>query len=73
MERDEIENILKDAVSSCADSQGWANLAEIGTFMRQRGVKYGKLSRFMNDFKDIVTTRIDETITPPSVYAKLNE
>lgn len=71
MERAEIEEILKDAVNSCANEEGWANLAEMGTYLRQRGVRYGKLSRFMQDYKDITETRIDDSITPPAVYAKL--
>lgn len=71
MERSEIENILKDAVNTCANDQGWANLAELGTFLRQRGIKYGKLSRFMQDYKNILETRIDDSITPPAVYARL--
>ena len=71
MERSEIENILKDAVNTCANDQGWANLAELGTFLRQRGIKYGKLSRFMQDYKNIIETRIDDSITPSSVYARL--
>ena len=71
MDRVEIENIIKDAVNSCANEQGWANLAELGTYLRLRGVKYGKLSRFLEDFTNIVETRIDFSITPPAVYAKL--
>lgn len=71
MERSEIENILKDAVNTCANDQGWANLAELGTYLRQHGIKYGKLSRFMQDYKNILETRIDDSITPPAVYARL--
>jgi hypothetical protein len=71
MDKAEIENILKDAVNSCAGSEGWANLAEMGAYLRQRGVRYGKLSRFLEGQKDIVETRIDDTITPPAVYARL--
>lgn len=71
MDRVEIENILKEAVISCANDQGWANLAEIGTYLRQRGIRYGKLSRFMLDYNNIVETQIDASITPPAVYARL--
>lgn len=71
MENNDIENILKDGVNSCANEQGWANLAELGTYLRQRGIKYGKLSRFLADYKHVVETRIDDSITPPAVYAKL--
>jgi hypothetical protein len=71
MEKTEYENILKDAVNSCANDQGWANLAELGTYLRQRGIKYGKLSRFLDDYKHVLETRIDDSITPPAVYARL--
>ena len=71
MERVETEGILKDAVNSCANEEGWANLAEMGAYLRQRGIRYGKLSRFLQDYKDIIETRVDDSITPPAVYAKL--
>lgn len=71
MEKTEIEKILKDGVNTCANEHGWANLAELGTFLRQRGIRYGKLSRFLEDYKDILETRIDTSITPPAVYARL--
>jgi hypothetical protein len=71
MESSEIEMILKDGVNSCANEHGWANLAELGTYLRQRGIKYGKLSRFLDDYKHILETRIDDSITPPAVYTKL--
>ena len=71
MDRLEIEDILKEAINSCGGSEGWANLAELGAYLRQRGVRYGKLSRFMEDYKNILETRIDDTITPPAVYARL--
>ena len=63
--------ILKDGVNSCANEHGWANLAELGTYLRQRGIKYGKLSRFLDDYTHLIETRIDDSITPPAVYAKL--
>lgn len=71
MEREETEGILKDAVNSCANEEGWANLAEMGAYLRQRGIRYGKLSRFLQDYKDIIETKVDDSITPPAVYAKL--
>jgi len=71
MDRVEIEKVLKEAVSSCANDEGWANLAEIGTYLRQRGIRYGKLSRFMQDYTYIIETQIDTSITPPAVYARL--
>lgn len=71
MEREEIISILKDGITTCAHNQDWANLAELGTFLRQRGIKYGKLSRYLEDYKDVVETKIDESVTPPAVYARL--
>jgi hypothetical protein len=71
MERPEIENIIKDGVNSCANEDGWANLAELGTFLRLKGIKYGKLSRFLLEYSDILELRVDDSITPPAVYAKL--
>jgi hypothetical protein len=71
MSQSEIENILKEGVNSCANELGWANLAELGTYLRQRGLRYGKLSRFLQDYQHIVETRIDDSIIPPAVYARL--
>jgi hypothetical protein len=71
MDRLEIEDILREAINSCCGSEGWANLAELGAYLRQRGVRYGKLSRFMEDYKHILETRIDDSITPPAVHARL--
>jgi len=67
----EFEAILKEGVNSCANENGWANLAELGTYLRQRGLQYGKLSRFLQDYQDIIETKMDTTITPPAVYARL--
>ena len=58
MEKSELEYIIKDGVNSCANEQGWANLAELGTYLRLKGIKYGKLSRFLQDFANI----LDKTI-----------
>jgi hypothetical protein len=71
MTHSELESILKEGVNGCANEQGWANLAELGTYLRQRGLQYGKLSRFLLDFNDILETRMDTSITPPAVYARL--
>ncbi len=71
MERSDLVDIIKDGVNSCANEQGWANLAELGTFLRMKGIKYGKLSRFLQDYTDTLEIRIDDTLTPPAVYAKL--
>lgn len=71
MERSELQDIIKDGVNSCANEQGWANLAELGTFLRLKGIKYGKLSRFLQEHTEILELRVDDTLTPPAVYAKL--
>jgi len=71
MTHSEFEAILKEGVNSCANEKGWANLAELGTYLRQRGLQYGKLSRFLQDYQDIVETQMDTSITPPAVYARL--
>ena len=56
MDRAEIEDILKETVNGCANSEGWANLAEIGTALRKREIKYGKLSRFISGYSNIIET-----------------
>lgn len=71
MDRSEIEIILKDAVNSCADAHGWANLAEMGARLRQKELRYGKLSRFLKSYTHIIETRIDDSVAPPTVYARL--
>ena len=73
MDRAEIEKIIREAVSACANEDGWANLAEIGAHLRKQGVKYGKLSKFFNDFPELVETRMDTEIAPPVAYAKIRE
>jgi hypothetical protein len=67
----EIEKVLKETVMSCANEDGWANLAEIGSKLRQKGIHYGKLSRFLQGYSSIVETQIDYSVTPPAVYARL--
>ncbi len=71
MEKEALENAIKHAVTVCADDSGWANLAEIGAFLRKDGIKYGKLSHFLGSYKHLVETRIDNTVMPPVIYAKL--
>jgi hypothetical protein len=73
MSNAEFEGILKEGVNSCANEHGWANLAELGTYLRQRGLQYGKLSRFLDDYQDVIETKLDTSITPPAVYARLRE
>jgi hypothetical protein len=73
MDKSEIESLIKDGVNSCANDSGWANLAELGTYFRLKGIKYGKLSRFLQDYNDMIELRVDESLTPPAVYARLKK
>jgi hypothetical protein len=66
-----LEQSLKEAVAHCADETGWANLAEIGTYLRSKGVKYGKLSRFVSNYPYSVETKMDTSVVPPAVYARV--
>lgn len=73
MERQVIENALREAIHQCTNELGWANLAEIGAVLRKKGIKYGKLSTFISSFPHLVETRIDNSLTPPVVYARLKQ
>jgi len=64
-------DILIEAINDCAKTDGWANLAEVGVDLRLKGVKYGKLSKFILNYPDTVETKIDELRQPPVVYARL--
>jgi len=72
METTERE-ILIEAINDCAKTDGWANLAEVGVDLRLKGVKYGKLSKFIQNYSDTVETKIDELRQPPVVYARLKQ
>jgi len=67
----EVENVIKEAVTACADEKGWANLAEIGAHLRVKGVKYGKLSKFLEKYQSVIEIKSDKNINPPISYAKL--
>jgi hypothetical protein len=73
MDKSELESYIKDGVNSCANESGWANLAELGTYFRMKGIKYGKLTRFLQDYSSIVELRVDDSLTPPAVYARLKK
>lgn len=66
------KDFLIEAIENCARLDGWANLAEVGVMLRSKGVKYGKLSKFIQNFSDIVETKIDDTRQPPVAYARLS-
>jgi len=65
------KEVLIEAIENCAKSDAWANLAEVGVFLREKGIKYGKLSKFILSFPEIIETKVDETKQPPVVYARL--
>ena len=67
----EYEKAIKEAVAKCANENGWANLAELGAEIRQNGIKYKKLLKFLNEYKHIIDIRVDDAMQPPVVYAKL--
>ncbi len=71
MESTEIVGILREAVTSCAKFEGWANLAEVGVVLKEKGINYGKLSKFITRFPEEVEIRIDDQKQPPVVYARL--
>jgi hypothetical protein len=63
--------VLMEAVTDCIKTDGWANLAEVGVILRSKNIKYGKLSKFILNFSDILETRIDATRQPPVAYTRL--
>jgi len=63
--------VLILAIADCAKENGWANLAEVGVVLRSKNIKYGKLSKFILSFSDIVEIRVDEVRQPPVAYARL--
>jgi hypothetical protein len=73
MERSEIEAAIIQAVNACVSKEGWVNLAELGTQLRRAGIRYGKLSTFLGQYTDLLEMKIDDSVIPPAVYAKLRE
>jgi len=71
MDRSEQENAVKTAVGACANEEGWANLADVGTKLKEAGVKYGKLSKFFDSFQNMVEVKVNTEIAPPVAYVKL--
>ena len=69
----EYEKIIREAISSCSNESGWANLADLGAVLRENGIKYKKLSKFLSEYHHMVEIRIDESKQPPVVYTKLKE
>ena len=73
MDKSELQQILKEAITKGADDSGWANLAKIGAFLRKRGVKYGRLSRMLKEHADVIEYKVDDSINPPVAYARIIE
>jgi hypothetical protein len=73
MESSEVISALREAVSSCAKFEGWANLAEVGVILKEKGIMYGKLSKFIIKFPEEVEIRIDNEKQPPVAYARLKK
>ncbi len=71
MDKSDLLEILKEAITMCSDETGWANLAKIGALLRRNGVKYGRLSRMLKSFEDTIELKIDDSMQPPVAYAKL--
>ena len=65
------KDVLMEAITDCAKTEGWANLAEVGVILREKNIKYGKLSKFILNFSEIVEIRIDDSRQPPVAYARL--
>lgn len=73
MERSEIEEAITQAAGACVSKEGWVNLAELGTQLRKAGLRYGKLSTFLSQYEDLLEMKIDDTVIPPAVYARLRK
>ena len=65
------KEVLVESITNCSKVDGWANLAEVGVLLRRKNIKYGKLSKFVLDYSDIIEMRIDDTNQPPVAYARL--
>ena len=69
----EYEEVLKQVVSNCVNESGWANLADLGGMLRENGIKYKKLSRFLSEYHHMLELKVDDSKQPPVVYARLKE
>jgi hypothetical protein len=71
MEHSGAEAAIIRAVKACVSKEGWVNLAELGTQLRREGIQYGKLSNFLGKHNDLLEMKIDDSVLPPAVYARL--
>ena len=54
--RAEKQTIIIESVNACmnADNNNWANLAQVGAAVRQKGLKYGNLKPMLQSFSHIL-------------------
>jgi len=71
MDNSDLHEVLKEAITKCANEEGWANLAKMGAYLRRNGVKYGRLSKMLKSYEDLVEVKIDDSMQPPVAYAKI--
>ena len=71
MNPEAIEAALIEVITERADEAGWANLAELGAPLRQRGLQYKKLRPFLEEYDHLLIIKVDESLQPPVVYTKL--
>lgn len=75
MEKAAIDTLekVKEAITKCANESGWANLADLGPQLKELNVHYKKLSKFLKAFDEILEMKLDESIQPPVMYARLKD
>ncbi|MFO8129788.1 MAG: OST-HTH/LOTUS domain-containing protein [Bacteroidales bacterium] len=73
MDKSQIRSEVIEAISRSADESGWANLAKIGAYLRKKEIRYGRLSRMLKEYDDVVELKIDDSIQPPIAYARIKE
>lgn len=71
MDREKIEKAIIEAVRDSSNEEGWANLAQVGGHLRNQGIKYGKLGKFISNYGHLMETRQDTSVLPPAVYVRL--
>ena len=69
----EYEKIIREAINCCSNETGWVNLADLGAVLRENGIKYKKLSKFLAEYEHVLEMKVDNLKQPPVVHAKLKE
>ncbi len=62
---------IEEAVQHHANDDGWANLNEVGKYLKKEGVKVGKLSKFTKKYKKLLKVKVDDSTMPPVTLVKL--